>query len=298
MAETRRGPSAEPEVFLHFPDCFLWQQLVTGIKNVILEMNMVVDPSGIRGGGFDETKTNYADFKLNSKAIEEFNCMTPSRIGVNLDILNKVMQVGFKGDQMTMKLNDESATLDLLFQSPQQDRESDFSMSLVNQEQFRDLPPPPNLELSADFIVTMNSDTLHRIINAYAKFSQIGVEFSVSQDSVEMSVTGAQLLSGRVIHKLGDSGSNKVQVVRKGDEDLHTQTFDLKPWVEFTKVHDMNDRVTLYFEGQRYAVVEYNLADVGFLRFYACPKEEVLTQQFSQSLSQSLSQNISQSQEL
>lgn len=280
----------EPEVFLHFPDCYLWQKIVTGVRNVIGEMNIVVDASGVRGGGFDDTRTNYADFKLHSSGIEEFNCMTPSKLGVSLDILHKVMQIGFKGDAMTMKSNEEAGTLDFTFESPQQDRQSNFSMSLVDQSNFENFPAAPNIDLTADFIVTMRSDVLHRIINAYAGFSQLGVEFAVSSDSMEMSVIGGDLVEGRVIHKLGNGEimkENKVHVVRKGDEDLHTQTFDLQPWQKFTRIHDMTDRVTLYFEGMRYAVVEYDLQERGFLRYYACPKEEVLTQQFSQSLSQS-----------
>merc|ERR1719361_253547 len=193
------------------------------------------------------------------------------------------MKIGFPGDRMEITHEDGSGDVHVSFKSPAGDRQSEFDVALVSQDLFDDYPEPPNLDLRADFIVGMKSDTLNRIINAYEDMTDSGVEFEISEDKVEMAILDPVLFNGRVIHKISENDRNKVNVERKGEEDLHTQTFHLGPWVKYTKGHELTDRVKIYFESRHYAVLEYDFEDLGYLRFYVCPREDDLTQTFSQS---------------
>lgn len=285
---TKKAKKPEHDVSLFFNNCTLWKKLIHAAGSVVPELNILIDENGLRGQAYDASKTCYVDLKINAEAIDEFDCMTPSKIGLDLSIFHKVMKIGFPNDRMQLIHDDGSGEIQVKFRSPSGDRHSDFNVSLVEQSLFEGYPEPPNLDLAADFIVEMNSDTLHRIINAYEDMTDSGVEFVVSENTVEMAILDPVDFGGRVVHNISDHDKSKVKVLRKGEEDLHTQTFHLGPWVKYTKGHDLTERVNIWFESRQYAVLEYPLGDTGYLRFYVCPREDDLTQTFSQS--QSLTQ--------
>lgn len=281
LGRTNRSPEPEHSISLYFNNCSLWKKLVRAAGSVVLDLNFLIDANGLRGQAFDSTKTCYVDLKISPEGIDEFDCLTPSKLGFNMQLFNQVMKIGFPGDRMKLTHDDGSEDIHVTFSSPSGDRQSDFDVTLVHQDEFKDYPEPPNLELDADFIVQMKSDTLHRIINAYEDMTDSGVEFLISENKVEMAILDPVDFNGRVIHKISNSDKNKVKVLKKGDEDLHTQTFHLGPFLKYTKGHDLTDRVNLYFESRNYAVLEYDFGPIGYLRFYVCPREEDLTQTFS-----------------
>jgi len=283
MARSRRANGEEHDVSLYFSDCSLWKKLIRAAGSVVPELRVIVNAEGLRGQAFDATKTCYVDLQLNPDGIDEFDCLTPSQLGFNMHLFHQVMKIGFPGDRMKLTHNDGDEDIHVQFISPRGDRQSDFNVSLVGEDFFEDYPEPPDLDLKADFIVEMKSDTLHRIINAYEDVTDTGLEFIISTDTVEMAILEPVHFNGRVIHNISNDDKNKVKVLKKGDEDLHTQTFHLGPWVKYTKGFELCERVKMYFEDRKYAVLEYDFGDIGYLRFYAAPREDDLTQTFSQS---------------
>lgn len=277
-----KSKPAEHDVTLFFNDCSLWKKIVHAAGSVVPELNIRLSEEGLRGQAFDATKTCYVDLKIHPEGIDEFDCLTPSQIALDLHMFHQVMKIGFPKDQMKMTHDDGAENLHITFTSPRGDRQSDFDVSLVDQSLFQDYPEPPNLDINADFIVEMKSEILYKIVRAYEDMTNSGVEFAVSQSKVEMSVIDPIEFNGRVIHNLSDTDNNKTKVIRKGDEDLHTQTFHINPWVKYTRGYELADRVKLYFESRQYAVLEYSFGDIGYLRFYVSPREDDLTQTFTQ----------------
>jgi len=236
MARSRRANREELDVSLYFSDCSLWKKLIRAAGSVVPELRVIVNAEGLRGQAFDATKTCYVDLKIHPEGIDEFDCLTPSKLGFNMHLFHQVMKIGFPGDRMKLTHNDGDEDVHVTFISPRGDRQSDFNVNLVAEDLFEDYPEPPDLDLEADFIVEMKSDTLHRIINAYENVTDTGVEFIVSEDSVEMAILNPVDFNGRVIHNISNDDKNKVKVLKKGDEDLHTQTFHLGRKFVFFKI--------------------------------------------------------------
>lgn len=263
----------------HFDDSTLFQKIIEGVRHVVADLSFVVTPQGIQATGADDSVSNLVDINLAKDGFAEFYGSEMTRIGMNLDTFNQVLQIGFAGDHLTLQNDAGDENLKVTFQSPSEDRQSDFEVRLIDTSTMDTFEPPP---LKPDFTVKMNSAVLRKLINGYQSMNPTGVTMTVSSGQLTLTVLGVELLDGKVSHTITEQEGHELRIEQHGDIAEMIQSFDLRSWVNFCRNASISNLVTIYFQAEDPCVVEYDLNDLGHMRFYVAQKESPQTQMDSQ----------------
>jgi len=265
----------------HFDDSTVFQKIIDGVRHVVNDISFIITPQGIQATGADDSVSNLVDINLLKEGFAEFYGSERTRIGMNLDIFNQAMKMGFAGDLLTLQNDAGDENLKVKFQSPKEDRQSDFEVRLIDASVMDTFEPP---KLKPAFTVEMNSSVLSKFINSFSSMGPTSITMTVKSDGLTLTLTGVELLDGTVSHSVSYDESHELKIEKHGDSNEMIQTFDLQSWVKFCRgsMASITNLVTVYFQSENPCVVEYDLGDLGYLRFYVAQKETPMTQMDSQ----------------
>ncbi|KAI0504206.1 hypothetical protein KFK09_015156 [Dendrobium nobile] len=216
----------------------LLKKVLEAIKDLVTDANFDCSATGFSLQAMDSSHVALVALLLRSEGFEHYRCDRNISMGMNLNNMSKMLKCAGNDDIITIKGDDGSDTVTFMFESPNQDKISDFEMKLMDiDSEHLGIP-----EAEYHAIVKMPSSEFGRICK---DLSSIGdtVVISVSKEGVKFSTRG-------------DIGSANI-VCRQN------KTVD-KP--EEATIIEMNEPLPV--------VVEYKIADMGYIRFYLAPKIE------------------------
>ena len=205
--------------------------------------------------------------------------------------MSKILKCASNEDIITIKAQDNADTVTFVFESPEQDKVSDYEMKLMNLDQ-EHLGIPVNInfpdkqkkkvEINFFFIVIQETDyacTIRLPSNEFARIcrdlSQFGESMVISctKEGVKFSATG-DIGTGNI--KLAQSAKvdkEEEAVVIEMQEPV-TLTFACRYLNSFTKATSLSKSVQLSMSPEVPLVVEYKIEDIGHVRYYLAPKIE------------------------
>ena len=167
-----------------------------------------------------------------------------------------------------MKAEDSGDTVTFMFESPSQERISDFELKLmdIDSEQLG----IPDTDYSAT--IKMPASEFQRICR---DLSTIGdtVVVSVTKDGVKFSTTGDIGSANITVRQNTAVDKQEDQTVIDLQEPV-TLTFALRYLNSFAKATPLSPFVILSMSKELPIVVEYRIADMGHVKFYLAPKIE------------------------
>ncbi|KAL3518107.1 hypothetical protein ACH5RR_020696 [Cinchona calisaya] len=179
-------------------------------------------------------------------------------MGMNLNNMAKMLKCAGNDDIITIKADDGSDTVTFMFESPTQDKISNFEMKLMDiDSEHLGIP-----EAEYHAIVSMPS----------AEFSRICKDLSSIGDTVVILMTK----EGVKFSTRGDIGSANIPeeaTVIEMNEPV-SLTFALRYLNSFTKASPLSNTVTISLSSELPVVVESKIAEMGYIRFYLAPKIE------------------------
>ena len=246
----------------------LLKRVLESVKDLVNDANFDCSSTGFSLQAMDSSHVSLVALMLRSDGFEHYRCDRSISMGMNLGNMAKMLKCAGNDDIITMKAEDSGDTVTFMFESPSQERISDFELKLmdIDSEQLG----IPDTDYSAT--IKMPAGEFQRICR---HLSSIGdtVVVSVTKDGVKFSTTG-------------DIGSANITVrqntaVDKQEDqtviDLHepvTLTFALRYLNSFAKATPLSPFVILSMSKELPIVVEYRIADMGHVKFYLAPKIE------------------------
>ncbi|RMJ22156.1 hypothetical protein PHISP_06973 [Aspergillus sp. HF37] len=199
------------------------------------------------------------------RGFSPYRCDRNIALGINLVSLTKVLRAAQNEDILTLKAEDSPDAVNLMFESAEMDRLSEYDIKLMDIDQ--EHLAIPDTEYAAT--VEMPSGEFMRIcrdLNALSESVAIeatkeGVKFSCQGDIGNGSVTIRQ-------HTNVDKPDQNVSLALAEPVAL---TFSLKYLVNFCKATNLSTKVKLCLSQEVPLLVEYDLG-CGHLRFYLAPK--------------------------
>jgi proliferating cell nuclear antigen len=189
-------------------------------------------------------------------------------MGMNLNNMAKMLKCAGNDDIITIKADDGSDTVTFMFESPTQDKISDFEMKLMDiDSEHLGIP-----EAEYHAIVRMPSAEFARICK---DLSSIGdtVVISVTKEGVKFSTKG-DIGSANIVCRQNTSVDKPDDAtVIEMNEPVALQ-FALRYMNSFTKATPLSNTVTISLSNELPVVVEYKIAEMGYVRFYLAPKIE------------------------
>ncbi|XP_073131274.1 proliferating cell nuclear antigen-like [Henckelia pumila] len=246
----------------------LLKKVLESLKDLVTEANFDCSASGFSLQAMDSSHVALVAFLLRSEGFEHYRCDRNLTMGMNLGNMAKMLKCAGNDDIVTIKADDGTDTVTFMFESPSQDKIADFEMKLMDiDSEHLGIP-----ETDSDAIVRMASAEFARICK---DLSSIGdtVVISVTKEGVRFSTRG-DIGIANIIWRQNSSVDNPEDATIIEMEQPVTQTFALRYLNAFAKATPLSSQVTVNMSADQPIVVEYKVAEVGYLRFYLAPKIE------------------------
>lgn len=246
----------------------LWKKVLEATKDLLNEAIYDCSSTGITLQAMDSSHVSLVSLSLRSDGFDTFRCDRNLSMGINLPSMSKILKCAGNDDVVTIKAGDNGDTVTFVFESPNQEKVSDYEMKLVDLD--TEHLGIPETEYSA--VVKLPSGEFQRICR---DLSQIGdsVVISCTKEGVKFSASG-DLGTGNVKLAQTSSTDKEEEAVVVEMNQAVCLTFALRYLNFFTKATALSPQVTLSMSQDVPLVVEYKIADMGFLRFYLAPKIE------------------------
>ncbi|KAI4730931.1 Ribokinase-like protein [Aureobasidium sp. EXF-10728] len=249
----------------------LLKKVVEAIKDLVQDCNFECNDSGVGLQAMDNSHVALVSMLLKADSFSPFRCDRNIALGINLVSLQKVLRAAQDKDILTLKAEDSPDVVNLVFESSESDRISEYDIKLMDIDQ--EHLGIPDTDYAAS--ITLPSAELQRICRDLSALSE-SVNIECTKEGVKFGCTG-DIGSGSVTlrqHTNVDKEDLNVDIQLSEPVSL---TFSLKYLVNFCKASGLSSRVKLCLSTDVPLMVEYSLANNSYLRFYLAPKVRPLT---------------------
>ncbi|CAN6308226.1 unnamed protein product [Urochloa humidicola] len=238
----------------------LLKKVLEAIRELVTDANFDCSGTGFSLQAMDSSHVALVALLLRAEGFEHYRCDRNLSMGMNLNNMAKMLRCAGNDDIITIKADDGSDTVTFMFESPKQDKIADFEMKLMDIDS--EHLGIPDSEYQA--IVRMPSAEFMRICK---DLSSIGdtVVISMTKEGVKFSTSG-EIGSANIVCRQN-------QTVDKPEE---ATIIEMQEPVSltFTKASSLSEQVTISLSSELPVVVEYKIAEMGYIRFYLAPKIE------------------------
>jgi proliferating cell nuclear antigen len=197
-----------------------------------------------------------------------YRCDKAFTLGVNTPNLSKILKCAGNDDVVTLKCEEQNDCLTLVFESPSQDRISDFEFKLMDIESEHLGIPESEYKCT----VRMPSAEFQRIIRDIGVFGDT-CTISVTKDGIRFSSSG-DLGTGNIMLKPNSAVDKDTDAVVIDIQEPVSLNFALRYLTLFTKATALGPTVTLSMSPDIPVVIEYPIDTMGHIRYYLAPKIE------------------------
>jgi len=245
----------------------VFKQLIEALKDLVQEANIDCSDDEISIQAMDNSHVALVSVSLRSGGFDHFRCDRPISLGFNATNMGKILKCAGNEDVITLKAKDDGDSLELVFESPGQDRIADFELKLmdIDSEQLG----IPDTEYKCT--IQMPSGEFQRIIRDMQVLGDT-LTISCTKEGVKFHVNG-DLGTGNVLIRQNNSADSKDEekVLIEMEEPVEL-TFALRYLNFFTKATALGPTVILNMSPDVPVVVEYPIGETGHIKYYLAPK--------------------------
>ena len=249
------------------------KKIVDAVKDLVTDANIEINESGLTVQAIDSSHVSLVSLQMNPHLFGHFRCDKPMTLGINLGNFAKILKCAGNDDSITLKAQEEGEILTIAFDSPGQERSSEFELKLM--------------DIDGEHLGIPEQEYQCTTKMSSAEFMRIVRDMAVLGDTAQIAVTK----EGISFEVRGDMGNGKIKLRQnsggvdgKDDDALDVTmeepvelSFALRHLGFFTKATPLSTRVTLAMSPDMPVAVTYNVGDeegMGSLSFYLAPKLE------------------------
>ena len=244
--------------------------LMTALKDILLETNIIFTKDGIKIINMDKTHTILVHLTLKAENFEIFDCKYDKIIvGVNMLHLFKLISTIDNDDTLTIYIEKDDydsgvvSELGLKFDNGDIKQSKIQKLRLIEPEQ--EEMEIPDLQFSS--IINMPSADFQKIIRDLANIS----------DKLEIESVGEELIFRCIgqyakaeIRRTETTGS--MQFIQKNSgADIVQGIFSLRNLIYFIKCTNLCNQIEIFLKNNRPLIVKYNVASLGEIKLCLGP---------------------------
>merc|ERR1712198_622552 len=232
----------------------LLKKVLESIKDLLKEATWDCSDSGIQLQAMDNSHVSLVAVNLRHDGFDKFRCDRQLSMGMNLDSMSKILKCAANDDIITVKAQDQADNVTFMFESPNQEKVSDYEMKLMNLDQ-EHLGIP---ETDYACVIKMPAGEFARVVRDLSQFGE-SVIISCTKEGVKFSAAGdIELAQTANVDKEDEAVSIEMQ-------EPVTLTFATRYLNMFTKASCLAPQVSLSMSPDVPLVVEYNIGDIGHI---------------------------------
>merc|ERR1712179_8837 len=246
----------------------LLKKVLEAIKDLLNEASWDCADTGIQLQAMDNSHVSLVSLNLRAEGFDKYRCDRNLIMGMNLTSMSKILKCAANDDIITMKAQDSADTVTFMFESPNQEKVSDYEMKLMNLDQ-EHLGIP---ETDYSCVIKMPSGEFARGCRDLSQFGE-SIVIACTKEGVKFSAAGD---IGTANIKLAQTSSvdKEEEAVVVDMQEPVTLTFACRYLNMFTKASPLSPQVSLSMSPDVPLVVEYAIGDIGHIRYFLAPKIE------------------------
>jgi len=246
----------------------LLKKVLESLKDLLNEATWDCADSGIQLQAMDNSHVSLVSVSLRADGFDKFRCDRQLSMGMNLSSMSKILRCAANDDIITIKAQDQADMVTFMFESPNQEKVSDYEMKLMNLDQ-EHLGIP---ETDYASVIKMPSAEFQRVIKDLSQFGE-SVVISCTKEGVKFSAAGDIGVGNIKLAQTANVDKEEEAVTIEMQEPV-TLTFACRYLNMFTKATCLAPQVSLSMSPDVPLVVEYKIGDIGHVRYYLAPKIE------------------------
>lgn len=152
-------------------------QVVDAIKDLVQDCNFDCNDSGVALQAMDNSHVALVSMMLKAESFSPFRCDRNIALGINLTSLMKVLRCAQNEDILTLKAEDAPDVVNLVFESSESDRLSEYDIKLMDIDQ--EHLGIPETDYAAT--ITMPSAEFQKICRDLIALSESGMRIPTSE---------------------------------------------------------------------------------------------------------------------
>lgn len=241
--------------------------LIEALKEVLTDINMTFDKTGLEIVNINTTKIAIVCLKLNADKFEEYSCPNKIHIGMNLTAVHKLLKTIGNNDTVSLYVTKSSPDrLGINIVNKKKKRENSITYNLLDV----DLCSIEIPEIEYDAHISMPCADFQKYCREFATISNF-VEFSVQDKTFIIKVDG-KFASQEL--KISESDDSNTIVETSGPGLSVIGLFSLKYLNLFCKSSTLCNTIELYLKVDFPIVIVYSVASLGKCKYCLCSQAD------------------------
>jgi len=240
----------------------LLKKVLESLKDLLNEATWDCSDTGIQLQAMDNSHVSLVSVNLRADGFDKFRCDRTLSMGMNLTSMSKILRCAANDDIITVKAQDQADTVTFMFESPNQEKVSDYEMKLMNLDQ--EHLGIPETDYSA--VIKMPSGEFQRVVRDLSQFGE-SVVISCTKEGVKFSAAGDIGTGNIKLAQTANVDKEEEAVIIEMQEPV-TLTFACRYLNMFTKASCLASQVSLSMSPDVPLVVEYNIGEIGHVRYF------------------------------
>ena len=213
----------------------------------------------------DASHVALVSLSLSAEGFEHYRADTSMVLGVNVNLLAKVMKLADPSDSITLSAEDSPTHLKLIFENAKTERTTEFTMNLISLD--AEHLAIPETEYSS--VVSINSGEFNKICKELYSLNET-LTITTAPESVTFAVE-SEAGSGSIKLQQSDNVKAEEQTTLEVNEVVNQQ-FAIRYLNLFNKASPLSSFTRLCMHTEQPLVVEYKIDQLGLLKYYLAPK--------------------------
>lgn len=238
--------------------------LVEVLKDVLADVNVIFDATGISIASMDPTSVSLIQVKLNAERFEKYHCPSKQILGISMSSLYKLIKSTSNSDSITFELkSNNTGELIICIENADKNSRTTYNLKLLDlNEETLSIP-----EVEFEYSMTMPSTDFQRYCRDMQNVSE-KVRVAIDEnDFLNISCDGdfasQKTVIGETTHGLiFKTKSNNIE---------YSELFSLKYINLFTKSTNLSNTIEISIKNNYPLILKYSVANLGEIKFCLAP---------------------------
>jgi proliferating cell nuclear antigen len=244
--------------------------VIDAIKDFVTDVNFLCTTDGIQMQAMDSAHVCLICMTLLAEGFTEYECSEDFTLGLNIVTLGKILRCAENSDTLTLSAKPDGDTLDLVFESPNGQRQSAFELRRMDIDSEQIEIPETEYQCSLK-IPCSQFQKIVRDLSTIGEATKIHVKSSVVSFTVTTETSGNAKLTVREDKTCKREEEQTLIDTDEPDREV-VQMFALKYLSNFAKTTGIAEQVGIYMRDGMPLYITYDMGDVGSIGYYLAPK--------------------------
>jgi proliferating cell nuclear antigen len=240
-----------------------FKQVVDALKEILMDVNLEIDETGIKIVAMDNTHIVLIHLKLEADKFEQYYCEKKVYVGINMLRLHALIKTITNNDILTLYISkDDPNSFGITIDNNDKNFRTNYKLSVLDIDILNIQIPPVDFHT----IITMPSAYLQKIIRDMHNLAEY-IEFRNIGDKLILSCKGDFCTQETI---MGTEKSQSITIKKNIEDDREHEIiqgiFSLKYLVIFTKCTNLSNSVEIYLKNNYPIILRYQIASLGEIK--------------------------------